>query len=316
MDTQKKKSFRNRLLSDPAVVNISYSSQAPGSLTNSVTWLVRGEKKPMGVIDADPAYLGLMELKLLAGRNLSRDLKTDQKRKYLINETAVKHLGFDTPVGETVRANWGNSEIIGVVKDFHYNSLHNRIGPMAICWNDTWSRIAHIKIAGTNISRTLRDIEKVWAEFAPGFPFSYNFMDESFGRQYDKENRLADTLRYFALLAVFLSNLGLFGLTTFSAEQRTKEIGIRKALGASSSSIVALLSGEFLSWVLFANILAWPAAYFLMRNWLRHFAYHTGMTIGLFVLSGLLALFIALVTVAYQSIKAATEKPVKALKYE
>lgn len=316
LKNQKKMLFRELLLQNPDILKVSFSNQVPGSLTNTNTWKVNGEDKAMTVLNTDPDYITLMDVELKEGRDLSWNKRTDMATKLILNEEAVKYLGMESPLGKTVRANFGQSEIIGVVKDYHFNSLHNKIGPLAICWYPRWANVANIKIAGGNIGRSITHIRKVWSELAPGFPFNYSFLDESFGQQYRAENRMAEILKYFAFLAIFLANLGLFGLATFTAEQKTKEIGIRKVLGSSLTGIATLLSKQFMKWVLLANIIAWPLAYFAMNKWLQNFAYRISPGIFIFILSGLLALTIAMITVSYQSIKAALTNPVDALKYE
>jgi putative ABC transport system permease protein len=216
-------------------------------------------------------------------------------------------------VGQT--ANSGRNTIIGVVKDFHYNSLHKKIGAMAISWDD-WTRRACIKIAGTNIADTIKHVESVYKEFCPGFALEYSFLDESFARQYEAEKRLKQLLQYFVSIAIIISCLGLFALTAFIAEQKTKEIGIRKVLGSSNTGIFFLLSKNFTKWVLVANLISWPVAYFVLSNWLKSFAYHINPSILIFALSGLMALLIALLTVGYQAVKAASANPADCLRYE
>jgi len=257
-----------------------------------------------------------MELELVEGRNLSWDLNTDLARKYIINEEAVKFLELEEPVGKIVKANFGESEIIGVVKDFHFNSLHNKIGPLAIAWIDWWASVANIKVCGRNLPETIKYLDKTWYKFCPEFPFEYKFLDQSFARQYDSESRLSRILQYFAFLAIFIACLGLFGLASFIAEQKTKEIGIRKVLGSSSRSILFLLSKEFSRWVILSNVIAWPVAWFILKKWLQNFAYHTNINWIIFVLAGIVALLIALATVSYQAIKAAQINPADSLKHE
>lgn len=237
-------------------------------------------------------------------------------RAYVINQEAAKLLGFESPVGQTVRANFGESRIIGIIKDYHYNSLQNKIGPLAIGWYERWADIAHIKISGRRIAQTVSFIDSLWTDLCPDFPFNYSFLDQDFAKHYYQEDRLGDILKYFVGLAVFLSCLGLFGLSAFLAEQKTKEIGIRKILGSSSFGIIALFSKDFSRWVLLANVFAWPVAYLVSHTWLQSFPYRTGVSVWTLVLSAAVALLISLLTVSYQSMKAATATPLKALRYE
>ena len=310
-----KQAFKDRLFANPAVRGVTFMNQLPGKITNTNTWPIpdKDDGVPLRVINADPDFIELMELEVIEGRNFSYETRTDLDRKYLLNEEAVKQFGFKDPVGQTT--NSGRNTIIGVVKDFHYNSLHKKIGAMAISW-DHWTRRACIKIAGTNIADTIKHIEGVYKEFCPGFSLEYSFLDESFARQYEAEKRLKQLLQYFVSIAIIISCLGLFALTAFIAEQKTKEIGIRKVLGSSNTGIFVLLSKNFTKWILVANLISWPVAYFVLRNWLKSFAYHINPSIMIFVLSGLMALLIALLTVGYQAVKAASANPADCLRYE
>jgi putative ABC transport system permease protein len=310
-----KRAFKDRLFTNSAVRGISFLNQLPGKITNTNTWFPpdRDSGIPLKIINADPDFVDLMGLEVIQGRNFSNDTRTDLDRKYLFNEEAVRQFGFADPVGSTT--NSGRDTIIGVVKDFHYNSLHNRIGAVGISW-DYWTRRACVKIAGASIADTIKHVETVYREFCPGFALEYDFLDESFARQYEAEKRLKRLLQYFVSIAIIISCLGLFALTAFIAEQKTKEIGIRKVLGSSNTGIFVLLSKNFTKWVLVANIISWPVAYFVLSNWLKSFAYHINIGIMIFVLSGLMALFIALSTVGYQAIKAAAANPVDSLRYE
>jgi putative ABC transport system permease protein len=311
-----KELFKQRLLQHPDILKLSFASQEPGEITNTNTWAVRGERKSMKIVNTDPDYVDLMELEILDGRNLSWQLNSDRATKYIINEAAAKFLGFESPVGEMVSANFGESEIIGVVKDYHFNSLHNAIIPMAIVWYERWADIAHIKISGRNTSRCISHIETVWSEMCPDFLITFEFLDESFAARYHQEKRLAEILRVFVFLSVILSCLGLFGLSAFIAERRTKEIGIRKVLGSSVVGIVFLLSKDFSRWILYANAFAWPMVYFVARTWLQNYPFRTNLSFWIFIISTGIALGVALFTISYHSIRAATANPVHSLRYE
>ena len=313
---EKKKLFRQRLLQDPDILKISFASQEPGEITNTNTWAVKGKRKSMKIINTDPNYVDVMELEIVDGRNLSWELNTDRATKYIINEAAAKFLGFESPVGERISANFGQSEIIGVVKDYHFNSLHNAIIPMAIVWYERWADVAHIKVSGRNINRCISHIETTWAEMCPNFLMGYEFLDESFATRYLQEQRLATILKIFVFLSVILSCLGLFGLSAFIAERRTKEIGVRKVLGSSVAAIVVLLSKDFSRWILFANIFAWPLAYLASKMWLQNYPFRTDISFWIFILSTGLALGVALITISYHSIRAATANPARSLRYE
>jgi ABC-type antimicrobial peptide transport system permease subunit len=270
----------------------------------------------MIIMNADPDVLEVLGLELVDGRNLSWGLKSDMGLSYLVNEEAVPFLGLNPLFGETFRANFGSSRVVGVVKNFNFQSLHRKIGPMAIVWFDGWTSTAAIKVSGTNIAGAIAHIRDVWGEANPQAPFSYTFMDETVGRLYAAEIRLARILKVFVVLAVFLSCLGLFGLSAYVARQKTKEIGIRKVLGAKALKIVVLLSKDFSLWVLLANIFAWPAAYFITESWLQGFAYRIRLGVWPFLQASGFALFLALASVAFQSLKAAVASPVEALRHE
>jgi putative ABC transport system permease protein len=310
-----KQAFKERLLTDPAVRGITFMNQVPGKITSTSTWILpdRPEGMQMKIISADPTFIDLMALEVIAGRNFSQEMRTDLDGKYLLNEEAVRQMGYEDPVGRAVHS--GRFTIIGVVKDFHYNSLHNKIEPMAMRWY-RGTRRACIKIAGTDIAATIQYIENVYREFCPGFIMEYDFLDATFARQYEAENRLKQLLQYFVAIAIFISCLGLFALTAFIAEQKTKEIGIRKVLGSSNTGIFVLLSKSFTKWVLLANLIAWPIAFVVLGSWLESFAYHIDIGIMIFVLSGAMALAIALLTVGYQAVKAASANPADCLRYE
>lgn len=310
-----KKAFKERLLSNSAIRGVTYLNQLPGKITNTWTFNVadREDGLPMRVINADPDFVELMGIQVIEGRNFSYETRTDLNQRFLINEEAAKQLGFEDPIGKTT--NSGNFHIIGVVKDFHFNSLHNKIGPMAISWG-YWTRRACIKLAGNNISDTIKHIENVYKEFCPGFALEFDFLDEQFALQYESEKSLEKILKYFVGLAIFLSFLGLFALTAFVAEQKTKEIGIRKVLGSTNTGIILLLSKSFTKWIVLANIISWPIAFYVLNKWLQGFAYHINMSLLIFALSGSMVLFVVIITVGYQALKAASVNPVESLRYE
>jgi putative ABC transport system permease protein len=308
--------FKQRLLQNPNIRGITFISQSPGALTNTNTWDVRGEEKPMIIMQTDPDFLDVMGLRLVEGRNLSWDRESDLGLNYLVNEEAVPFLVLNPLFGETFRANFGQSRVVGVVKNFHFQSLHRKIGPMAIVWFDAWTDTAVIKVSGRDIPGAIAHIRNAWMEVNPNAPFSYTFMDETVGRLYTAEARLGRILRVFVGLALLLSCLGLFGLSAYVAAQKTKEIGIRKVLGAKASEIVLLLSKDFSRWVLLANLFAWPAAYFITAKWLQGFAYRIRLGAGPFLLASASALAVALLTTSFQAVKAASANPAEAIRHE
>jgi putative ABC transport system permease protein len=310
-----KNAFKERLKSNHSVQGVTYLNQLPGKITNTWSLFVtdQNDLTPFRVINADPDFVDLMEIEIVEGRNFSYEMSADLNNRFLINEEAVKQMQFDNPT--TSSLNSGRFEIVGVVKDFHYNSLHSQIEPMAIAWN-TYQRRACIKFSGFNIDETINHIKNVYNEFCPDFAFEYDFLDQSFAKQYNSEKQLESLIKYFVGLAIILSCLGLFALTAFVAERKTKEIGIRKVLGSSNSGIVVLLSKTFTKWVIAANVISWPIAYFILDKWLQNFAYHINIGLAVFVVSALFALVIALLTVGFQAIKASLMNPIDALRYE
>jgi putative ABC transport system permease protein len=241
------------------------------------------------------------------------------RNNYVINEKAARYMGMKDPVGQRLRF-WGNDgTIIGVVKNYHHVPLHREIMPHVFTINPrSYNALKYvfIKIAPGNIQDTLRYIKETSESYAPGYPYEYSFLDQGIGNLYQAEQKLGKIFGYFAFIAIFVSCLGIFGLASFTAEQRTKEIGIRKVLGASVSSIVLLLSKEFSRWILLANIIAWPIGWYAMHKWLENFAYRTGLNPLLFILAGVLSFVIAALPISYQSIKAAIADPIDSLRYK
>jgi putative ABC transport system permease protein len=317
--------FKEELRNHPAIINVTASSHVPGQTTYYNPFLPEGftrDQMPwMGQLNVDPDFIPTLGIELLAGRNFSSELKTDQTRSVIINETAAKRFGWDNPVGKTIGTFASSTAmlkttVIGVIKDFHIESLHREIGPLLITNNPEWLNTLSVRIAPNNIPETLGFLSEKWRQHNPLRPFRYFFLDDSFDAQYRADERLSTIFSYFSILAIFIACLGLFGLASYTAEQRTKEIGIRKVLGATLSGIVKLLTKEFSKWVLAANIVAWPIAYFAMRKWLQGFAYRTNIEFHTFFLSALIALAIALLTVSYQALRAAKADPVNSLRYE
>ena len=316
--------FRQTVLQNPNVLHVAQAGNLPGRVNTSrgYNWPGQSADEENGrsfyTILADYDYLTTLGLELVAGRDFSRDMPTDFENAYILNETAVRELGWsaEEAVGQPFRA-WDREmgQIIGVVQDFHYQSLHQQIGPVVINIKP-WISYAAFRLTPENIPATVDYLQAQWQRLAPGFPFDYRFLDEDFDRLYRAEEDLVRLFTFFAGLAIFVACLGLFGLAAYSAEQRTKEIGIRKVLGASTRSITLLLSKEFTLLVSVAFFLAAPVAFFVMRRWLADFAYRIEISGWVFLLAGVLALTIAWLTVSYQSIKAALADPVKSLRYQ
>jgi putative ABC transport system permease protein len=314
-------SIKTELLQSPNIVAVSTSGRLPNDIDTftSRDWTGRHPDEPIPIYynTSDYGYVGLFGMQIVQGRNFSRDFPSDEAGAVLVNEAAVRVAEWESPIGRPF-THWSGQtgKIVGVLKDFHLHSLHRRIEPLYIFLNPRdFSNVA-IKIKPANIPATLDYVEEVMKKFSPAYPFSYSFFDDVFERAYFTEQRMGRIFGVFAVLAIFIACLGLFGLTTFAAEQRAKEIGIRKVLGASGSKIFLLLSKEFMRWVLLANIIAWPLAYAAMNRWLQSFAYRIHLGIAAFLISGTVALSIAYLTVSYQSIKSARTNPVKSLRYE
>jgi len=270
----------------------------------------------------DENYVPLFGLKIVAGRNLSH---SDTLKEYLLNETCAKALGFSKPadaIGKTVEMGMSDSkrQVVGVVKDFHSKSLHEVITPFFMGTLKGRARTVSIKLAtGTGVDgfkTTIAQVEKAWKKVYPNEKFEYAFLDQTIAGFYDKEQKTAQLMKTAMLIAIFISCMGLFGLATFTAQQRVKEIGIRKVLGASVTNIVSMLSKDFLVLVIIALLIASPIAFYLMYNWLQDFAYRVNISLWMFLSSGLAAIIIAFATVSFQAIKAALANPVNSLRNE
>jgi putative ABC transport system permease protein len=314
-------SIKTELLQYPDIIAVSTSGRLPNDIDTFTwrDWTGRNPDEPIPIYynTADYDYIDVFGLQIVQGRNFSKDFPSDEAGAFLVNETAVKVAGWESPIGRPF-THWSGQtgKIVGVLKDFHLHSLHRPIEPLYIFLNPRDFSNMAIKIKSTSIPATLDYVEEVMKKFSPAYPFSYAFFDEVFERAYFTEQRMGRIFGSFATLAIFIACLGLFGLTTFAAEQRTREIGIRKVLGASESKIFLLLSKEFIKWVLLANIIAWPIAYAAMHRWLQNFAYRTTLGIASFLISSGIALSIAYFTVSCQSLKSAHTNPVESLKYE
>ena len=273
----------------------------------------------LNLVDYD--FIPMLDLELVEGKNFAKEYSTDATQAYILNEEAIKAMGIQDPVGKQFSYGKRKGTIIGVLKNAHFRSLHVEIEPHVFFFlNDvseaTQYGVVLIKINGNKTEEALAKIQGVWENINPISPFEFHFLDQKYDSLYRKEKKIGTILNAFTLFAIVISCLGLFGLASFLTERRTSEIGIRKVLGASESGIVFLLSKQFTKWVLIANLFAWPAAYFVMNEWLKSFAYRINIGVWTFVLSGLLAVGIALGTVSYQALKAARANPIDSLRYE
>ena len=314
---EKYDAFKQEILQNPGVLEATGASHWQFHGTRSDLWRGDSADKNVRVFinNVDEDYLKTFNMEMVKGRFFSREF-SDDKDNFVLNETAVEAMGLEDPVGKPLPITRREGTVVGVIKDFHFQTLHQRIGALCLIAPGSGFRYLFARVNPQNLEGTIRIMQKAWEKFESHYPFHYQFFDEDFDSLYRSEQRIGTIVRYFSVLAVFISCLGLFGLAAFMAEQRTKEIGIRMVLGASFVEIVALLSKEFIKWVLAANVIAWPLAYFVMNKWLQNFAYRTEIGMGVFLASAALALGIALLTVSFQSVKAAAANPVDSLRYE
>jgi len=314
--------IKTEMLRNPNIIGLTLTDVAPyrwqsNAGVGDVHWEGKtNQAVKMVVTSVDHDYLETFDLKIVQGRFFSGDYPTDVSEAYVINEAAVRAMELDSPIGKELRIWNERGKIIGVVKDYHFESLHREIIPMAMRIRPEWLGTVCIRINPDNTSAALSFIEKKWKEIYPEYPFEYSFLDDTIRSQYRSEESVGKIFKYFTFLAIFISCLGLFGLALYTTEQRTKEIGIRKVLGASVPRLALLLSKEFMKWVLLANVIAWPAAWYIMNKWLQNFAYKTNIRLWTFLLSGVLALLISFVTVSSQTIKVAVTNPANSLRYE
>ncbi len=357
--TAQSDAFRNELLKNPNINHFSLSNNVPGRIYNQDIWAEFGKQDkgiiPLYEIVTDYDFIDTYGLKLIAGRNFSKEISTDARSNFsniitankglmsttkeeldepreplemavILNEEAMRRLNFSSPenilgkilVRDPVSIDF-IGKVIGVVNDFHFHSLQTAIEPLIIYIHDPSSSAPmaiSLQISDQNVAGTISFVEKLWKQHFPASPFNYFFIDEDFEKYYEQEERILEVFSYMTLFTIFIACLGLFGLILYVATQKTKEIGIRKVLGATVSNIIVLLSKDYVKLVFISNIIAWPAAYFVMNNWLQGFAYRISLGWEIFIFSAVLALAIAILTVSYQSIKAALANPVESLRYE
>ena len=305
----------------PGVAAVSKMKESPTVIEhhkNDIDWSGKDPNQFVSFADAAVGYdfIKTVHLKLVDGRDFSKDFGNDSG-SYILNETAVRKIGYKHPVGQPFSLANVRGTVIGVLKDFHFNSMHDVIEPLVIRLdeNPKWGSIL-VRTEAGKTKAVLAGLEKICKSLNPNFPFTYQFSDQEYTKLYKSEEMVSQLSNYFAFLAIFISCLGLFGLAMFTAGQRTKEIGVRKVLGASESNIFVLLSANFLKPVAIGMLIAFPLAWFTMNRWLQHFAYKIDLEWWIFGLAGLLTIIIALLTVSFQSIRAAVMNPVKSLRTE
>ena len=316
--------FRNALLTNPAVIDASVTTGVPPSWGFMDYYKVEGkgdEQFDLAAYTTDDNFINTLGLKIIQGRGFSKNYSTDS-RSIIINKSAVKAFGLKDPIGKTITyPSVGSFTVIGVTKDFNFTSLYFPINSFALFHESSHSYTTPesyvvVRISGKNMKNTISNIETKWKEFAPNAPFEYNFLDESLNAEYLSEQRLEQIFMIFSGLTIFIACIGLLGLVAFSTERRTKEIGIRKVLGASIYNILSIITKDLLKIVLAANLIAWPIAWYVVNKWLQDFAYHIEIGWALFLVAGIMSLAIAFITVSFQALKAATTNPVESLRYE
>ena len=320
-------SFKTELLANPSINEVGRSSRIPSGrlLDASGSQVSRGDtlaptQADIKALRADKDFIPVYGVKMVAGRNFRNDYGTDTS-SFILNEAAVNVLGFKSPeevIGKKFQYGGRVGTLVGVVNDFHFESMHQRILPIAFYQALTpggYNNIS-VKVNGNNIPGALAHIEKTWKKFVPEIPYEYTFLDDNFGRLYESEQRQGTIFTSFAIIAILIACLGLFGLSAFAISQRVKEIGIRKVLGADVSTIVGLLSKDFLKLVLIAAVIAFPVAWYAMNTWLQDFAYRIDIQWWVFVIAAVVAIAVAFFTISYHAMKAAKANPVKNLRTE
>ena len=311
--------FKEKLLSNSNIKNVSTSNTIPGK--GFMNWGCSAEGQDgwmtLNMNLTDYNFLETFEISMAQGRYFSNEFPSDSSA-IIINESAQKVLNWEDPLQRKIHMINRDYHVIGVIKDYHYESLHSDVRPMGILMStEVWhTNFASIKITGIDIPETLAFIESNWESITGDFPYQYSFFDQEYQQLYDNEIQTSNMFIFFAIIAIFIACLGLFALSAFVAEKRTKEIGIRKVNGAGINSILVMFSSGFTKWVLIAFIISVPLSYFVMQKWLQNFAYKVELSWWIFMIGGIAALIIALLTVSFQSIKAALKNPVDALRYE
>jgi putative ABC transport system permease protein len=313
--------MKSEFLKIPEVISASKNGYVPSNMNwNQGVWWRRqheSERTGMWIVAIDKDFLDTLEIKMAEGKDMLKSYISTNKDAYVLNKSALKQIGWQTAIGKEFSI-YGEEKpgvVIGVTEDFHFRSLHHEVAPLVMLVRDSGWQIS-LRVISTNLSATLNSIRKIWREFAQDFEFDYYFLDEDFDKLYKSEIKLSQLLILFTMLSVFIACIGMFGLVSLLTQQKTKEIGIRKVLGASVLRITYGLTSVFVRLVLIANLIALPVAYYTMNKWLENFAYHTNISLFIFILALAISIFITFMTVSYQSIKAAIANPVDSLRYE
>jgi putative ABC transport system permease protein len=315
---QKYEQLKDALSGIPDVISSSATSQVPGEGFTSNGYRPEGYDRSImfNKVAVDYDYIRTIGLQVTNGRAFSEDITTDREA-YLINEALAQQLDWTYPVGKAIYRGRMDHTVIGVVKDFHFAPVHQEIGALIFDMNP-YLGYDHllVRFRTTNLAGLISDIQQAWQKIDPNEPFEYHFMDEVFDSAYRTEQRMSSMLLYFAILAIVIACMGLFGLALFNTEQRTREIGVRKVFGSSVSGVVFLISSKFSRWVLLANILAWPVAYLIVRKYMQMYAYKINLPVWIFFLAAAGVYLVAILTISLQSYRAGVSNPGDALRYE
>jgi len=320
---ESREAFVSRLTGCPGIINATFVSSPPSSVVNYATGMewegMDADLNPAwAFVATDNRYLDTLGLTLVAGRNFPENKSVTEVPYFIVNQKAVEEMKLKNPVGARFSL-WGwKGTVLGVVKDFHFRPLREELKPLLMfVMPRVYSQVlVKIHPENGNIRDILAGIKDVWDEFAPGTPFSYEFLDTAYDQNYQAEQKMGKEFQYFSFLGIFISCLGLIGLAAYIAERKRKEIGIRKVLGATIPSILRQINKEFLRPILLSNLIAWPAAYWAMKTWLQGFAFRTNISLGIFFLSAISSLVVGLLTISIQSFKAARQMPANSLKCE
>ena len=308
--------FKQRLLHNPNIISVTRTNTGLGKgLPITATYEHNGIKKTYAVTTVDPDFIPTMDIGVLEGRNFSWEIQSDKKGAIIVNETFVEEFGLKSVLDTEITLFNKKVKIIGVVKDFFYDSFHQKLKPSAL-WYADWNSHINIKINNQNTVQSIKYIEGLWNELSPQTPFEYEFLDKTYGQLYKSEENLQKIYTTFSVIAIIIACLGLFGLALNSTQQRVKEISIRKINGAKISDVLILLNKNFIKWIVIAFVIACPIAWYAMHEWLNNFAYKTELSLWVFAIAGILALGIALLTVSFLSWKAASRNPVEGLRNE
>jgi hypothetical protein len=317
--------FKSELMTDPNIIGVTQSFSSPADIATAAgeaEWDGKLSNQNVSIhwLTVHFDYCKTLGVEIKEGRSFSKEFLSDGFNdghvSFIVNEEAVKQMGLKSPIGVNLSLFHKSGPIVGVMKNFHYHHMRTKIEPMALFIMTPFNNYILIKLQQENIKESLEFIKKTWEKFSPDYPFEYSFVSDDFSSLYQNEERMGKILSSFTVFAILIACLGLWGLTSFIIERRTKEIGIRKVLGSSVLGIIIMMIKDFAQWILLANLIAWPIAWFIMNKWLQDFAYKTDISFWIFVISGGIALVIALVTISFQAIKAATANPVEALRYE